>query len=169
MVLSCLVEPLVSPLTGRDTSGHRRSALTGTRLLSTALACASMIAIAGQAAEEKAAEIENARIAQKIDFEARNAHKKPDPIPYRELLATVFARRDDLLASMKVAEGEAPSFDQKAIDAHAHRLRHKRDIVEGSGPGLGLGRLIDRLYGGTATTFLRFSAGVHRSGVPASV
>src|SRR5258708_6592331 len=99
MVLSCLVEPLVSPLTGRGTGGSR---LSGTRLLSTALACSAVLAIAGSAGEAKAAEMERVRVAKKIDFEARNAHRKPEPIPYRELLQSVFVRRDDLLASLSL-------------------------------------------------------------------
>jgi hypothetical protein len=166
MVLSCLVEPLVSPLTGQDTSGRRRTGLTGTRLLSTALACASAIVLAGAAGEAKAAELEQARIAEKCDFEARNAHKKPDPIPYQKLLQTIFLKSEDrgldLLGAL-----ESPCFEQTAIDVH--RLRRKRDLVPREGPNLGLGQRIDRLYGGTASTFLRFAAAVHRSGASPSL
>lgn len=167
MVLSCLVEPLVSPLTGQDTSGRRRTGLTGTRLLSTALACASAIALAGAAGEAKAAELEQARIAKKCDFESRNAHKKPDPIPYQKLLQTIFLKSEDRCLDLLGAPAESPCFEQATIDVH--RLKHKRDLVPIEGPNLGLGQRIDRLYGGTAGTYLRFAAAVHRSGASPSL
>ena len=66
-----------------------------------------------------------------------------------------------------VAEfGEAPVFEQKALDAH--RLKHKRDIVRDQSPGLGLGQRIDRLCGGTIGTYLRFGSARHLSGVAAN-
>lgn len=180
MVFSVLVEPLVKPLVGVGGGvGERRTALAGTRLAQTrlaptrlgaaALACTALLAVAGAAGQRAAAEIDHARTAARVEFSARNAHQKPAPIPYRVLLETVFLRREDLaLLSIAGPRGrlpEAPEFERATLDAH--RLRHKRDPVLDPGPGLGRGRLSDRLSGGASGTFLRFQAGVHRSGVPA--
>src|SRR5687767_8119955 len=111
MVLSCLVEPLVSPLTGRGTSGHRRSALTGTRLAMTALAASALVALSG-------ATLKNEKIyaPAKAEKVVQNAHKKPEATPYRVLLETVFLvrAREDLISM----PGEAACFEQKPLDYH---------------------------------------------------
>jgi hypothetical protein len=161
MVLSCLVEPLVSPLTGRGTSGGpRRSALIGTRLAMTALAASALIAVSG-------AELRGERIVApaKAERVVANAHKKPDAIAYQQLLETVFAAyvlrdEDDLVRE----PGLAASFEQAALGDH--RLRDIRNMIRDSGPALGLGLRIDRLAGGSDATWLRFGSGRHLSGQP---
>lgn len=157
MVLSCLVEPLVSPLVGRGTTGRRRSGLSGTRLASTALACTALLALANPArAETILADANEVR----IDRTVRNAHVKPKTMSYLELVQTVFTvqRREEL-----AAPPESACFEQDAVEAH--RLKHKRDIVRDSGPSLGLGQRIDRLFGASTKTYLRFGSGVHQSAI----
>jgi hypothetical protein len=147
MVLSCLVEPLVSPLVGQGISGRRRTALLGTRLLSTALALTALSTVAGMAeAEEIAAhaKTEEARVAP-------NAHKKPDPVPYRVLLQTEFLL-PHANAEIQMPE-ESPWFENKAH--HAHRLKDERDIRRAQGPRFGHLHPIDHLYGGGSSTSLR--------------
>lgn len=164
MVFSCLVEPLVQPLVGRRT-GLSGGALQKSRLAATALACTALMALAGTAEAAALAARAKARTAEPARAEAsmRNAHAKPAPIPYRELLQTVFVtRREDELEE----PGLAPSFEQDALNAH--RLKHKRDIARDQSPGLGLGVRIDRLRGGTLATFLRFGSGRHLAGLPIS-
>ncbi|MCK6550859.1 hypothetical protein L6R52_33790 [Myxococcota bacterium] len=165
MVWSCLVEPLVQPLVGRRT-GLSGSALQKSRLAATALACTALMAIAGTAEAAELAARAKTRSVEPARAEAsvRNAHAKPAPIPYRELLQTVFAarREDDQLEE----PGLAPSFEQDALNAH--RLKHKRDIARDQSPGLGLGLRIDRLRGGLLATFLRFGSGRHLAGLPIS-
>jgi hypothetical protein len=157
MVLSCLVEPLVSPLIGRGTggpgrrSGVRRSRLAASALVTSALLiCASSMPSADEMLEEKTEEV------------ARNAHKKPDPIPYREVLDEFVAREDKILSFDLIA---APEFESEAI--LLSRLRHSRDIVRDTGPGLGLGLRIDRTRSAANETFLLFASGKHLSGSPA--
>lgn len=164
MVFSCLVEPLVAPLVGCG-GGVRGSALTKSRLAATALACTALLALAGTAEANELAARATEPAAAKVAPEkaaVRNAHAKPAAIPYRVLLQTVFAarREDQLLAE----PGLAPSFEQDALDAH--RLRRRPDSVLDLGPGLGLTQRIDRLYGGTLSTFLRFGSGRHLAGQP---
>lgn len=164
MVLSCLVEPLVSPLIGRGKSGLGRSSLAGTRLASTALAVSVLIAISGTvSASELVAKASRSEVRAEQTV-ARNAHAKPAPVPYSELLRTVFAFRR--LETLAAEPGESPIFEQKALAFD--RLRHQRDIVRDPGPGLGLGQRLDRIYGGRDSTFLRFGSGIHLSGQPHS-
>jgi hypothetical protein len=152
MVLSCLVEPLVPPLTGR---GTRRSALSGTRLAMTALA-ASIVALSG--ATFKGEKVHAPAKAEKTVV--ANAHKRPDAIPYRVQFAHLFLAS----AIEKIAEpGEAACFEQKALGDH--RLRHKKNLIRETGPSLGLALRLDRLRGGSAETWLRFGSAVHLSGV----
>jgi hypothetical protein len=155
MVLSCLVEPLVPPLTGRGTGGPRRSALAGTRLAMTALA-ASIVALSG-------ASFKGEKVHAPAKAESTvvcNAHKRPDAIPYRVQFAHLY-----LAAELeKLAEpGEAACFEQKALGDH--RLRDKKNLIRDTGPGLGLALRLDRLRGGSAETWLRFGSGVHQSGL----
>lgn len=151
MVLSCLVEPLVAPLTGSS----RRSALSGTRLAMTALA-ASIVALSG-------AQLKGEKIVAPAKAETTvvcNAHKRPEAIPYRVQFAHLF------MAStvVELAEpGLAASFEQEALGDH--RLRDKKNLIRDTGPGLGLALRLDRLRGGSAETWLRFGSGVHLSGI----
>jgi hypothetical protein len=156
MVLSCLVEPLVSPLIGRGASGPgRRSGISRSRLAASALitsallVCASSIDSVDEVkAEEPAAQ--------------RNAHKKPDPIPYRQVLDEFVARDEKIMSFDLIA---APDFESEAI--LMSRLKHSRDIVRDTGPGLGLGLRIDRTRSAANETFLLFASGKHLSGSPA--
>ena len=157
MVLSCLVEPLVSPLIGRGTGGPgrrstiRRSRLAASALITSALlVCASSMPSADDLLEEKQEEV------------ARNAHKKPDPIPYRQVLDEFIAREDKILSFDLIA---APEFESEAI--LLSRLKHSRDIVRDTGPGLGLGLRIDRTRSASNRNFLLFASGKHLSGSPA--
>jgi hypothetical protein len=92
----------------------------------------------------------------------RNAHKKPDPIPQRILLDAMVAREDRFLP---LALHEAPDFESEAI--LLERLKHSRDIVRDTSPGLGLGLRIDRTTSASNRTFLLFASGKHLSGSPA--
>ena len=159
MVLSCLVEPLVSPLIGRGASGpgrrsgFRRSRLAASALVASALlVCASSMPSADDVLQEKETEAEV----------VRNAHKKPDPIPYRQVLDSFIAREDKILSFDLIA---APDFESEAI--LMSRLKHSRDIVRDTGPGLGLGLRIDRTRSAANETFLLFASGKHLSGSPA--
>jgi hypothetical protein len=148
MVLSCLVEPLVSPLTGRDTSGHRRTALTGTRLLATALAMSALATVSNMAEAEEiaahAAQVEQTHVV-------RSAHKKSDPIPYHVLLQTEFLIR--LIDADVGMPEESPWFETKALDTH--RLKNKRDIAAGLAPRSGAELFSGRLHGGAPSPSLR--------------
>jgi hypothetical protein len=101
-------------------------------------------------------------IEEKTEEVARNAHKKPDPIPYRQVLDEFIAREDKILSFDLIA---APEFESEAI--LLSRLRHSRDIVRDTGPGLGLGLRIDRTARAKRETFLLFGSGKHLSGSPA--
>ncbi len=155
MVLSCLVEPLVSPLIGRGASGPgRRSGLGRSRLAATALiASALLVSAKGLPSVDE--------LKQETTEVARNAHKKPDPIPYHQILAQFVRREDD---QRVLALVEAPAFEWDAITAH--RLKHSRDLVRDTGPGLGHGLRIDRTRR-ARQTFLLFLSGRHLSGSPA--
>ena len=87
----------------------------------------------------------------------RNAHAKPDPIPSRVLLAEAARREDDIVERPALA----PEFEWDAVEAS--RRRHAWDIVRDTGPGLGLGRRIDRLTA-VLRPFLLFHSGWHQSG-----
>ena len=152
MVLSCLVEPLVSPRVGRGPSGPRRSRLSKSRLAATAIMVSALAAVTTN--------VDAAEHESKAERIYRTAHKRPDPIPLREIVAAHVAQanKDEL-----PAPGEAPVFEWDAI--FAHRLKHCRDIVRDQGPGLGLGRRLDRLSS-AANTYHLFMSGVHRSGTP---
>lgn len=161
MVLSCLVEPLVQPLVGRGTRGPgRRTALSRSRLASTALAMSALLAVATSA---DASDLLEGRTAPEAEQVQRNAHAKPAPIPYRVVLEqfTAARREDDHLVAQP---GLAPEFEWDAV--LAHRLRHSRDIVRDIGPGLGLGRRLDRLLSSAQLTFHLFASGQHQSGAP---
>lgn len=161
MVLSCLVEPLVKPLVGSGRAGGRsgrRSGISRSRLAATALAASAIMAIATNASASEI--LEKAQSTQK-ERVVCNAHKKPDPIPYR-----VFVQEFCVLSQEQrlPPPSEAPDFEWDAI--LAHRLRHSRDIVRDTGPGLGLAQRLDRLRGAGRSTFLHFQSGQHRSGAP---
>jgi hypothetical protein len=155
MVLSCLVEPLVSPLIGRGASGPGRSGIRRSRLAASALitsalfVCASSMPSLDDVKEEQPAAV-------------RNAHKKPDPIPYRQVLDAFIARDEKIMCFDLIA---APEFESEAI--LMSRLKHSRDIVRDTGPGLGLGLRIDRTRRAANQTFLLFASGKHLSGSPA--
>src|SRR5687767_15877525 len=120
MVLSCLVEPLVSPLIGRGTGGPgRRSTIRRSRLAASALITSALLVCASSmpSADEL---LEN----EKTEEVARNAHKKPDPIPYRRVLDEFIAREDKILSFDLI---QAPEFESEAI--LLSRLKHSRDIV----------------------------------------
>lgn len=156
MVLSCLVEPLIS-------GGRRKSALSGSRIAVTALAATALLALSG--ASIKGDKIKAPAPAKAEQVVKANAHKKPEAIPYRVQFAQLFTavaatREDDIL----VEPGEAASFEQASL--HEHRLRHKRDLIRETGPCLGVALRRDRLRGGSADTWLRFGSGTHRSGQP---
>lgn len=158
MVFSCLVEPLVAPLVGRRASAPGRgSALTKSRLAATALATSALLALASSA---NAAEREEQAVrASKPEATlVRNAHKPPAPMPSRVVLEASLGRVERFQLE---APGEAPEFEWDAI--FAHRLKHSRDLVRDTGPGLGLGRRVDRLTSALGT-FLRFASGRHLSG-----
>src|SRR5687768_5056176 len=106
MVLSCLVEPLVSPLIGQGTSGPRRTSLTRTRLLATAIAVSALVTLSSPASGAEL-QLEKAPHAA-----MRNAHQKPAPKPYREMFAAVLFAwpRDEFSFSLAVS----PSFEQAA-------------------------------------------------------
>lgn len=158
VVASCLVEPLVRPLVpGRGGGGGgprpgSRTALRG-KLAATALACSMLMAVTTNAT---ASELLEAPEAPRVH---RNAHAKPDPIPSHERLAEVARREDDIVARPALA----PEFEWDAVEAS--RRRHARDIVRDTGPGLGLGRRLDRLTA-VLRSFLLFSSGWHHSGAP---
>src|SRR3990170_3313570 len=119
MVLSCLVEPLVSPLVGRGTSGvGRRTALRRSRFASTALAATALLAATTMV---DASELRRGETAEHTEAEtAFNPHKRPDLAPARIVLADLVRRADEGLV---MSPTEAPSFDQRAV--FAHRLRHQ--------------------------------------------
>lgn len=94
-----------------------------------------------------------------------NAHSKPAPVPSRvelDRLATL-RHEDDLVSEPAVA----PRFEWDALAAI--HLRHSRDIRLDTGPGLGLGRRLDRLISPAERTFVLFASGQHQSGAPNSV
>lgn len=93
---------------------------------------------------------------------SRNAHEKPAPIPSQVELERIAALRHD--EELLQAPGEAPRFEWEAIEAF--HTRHSRDIGLDSGPGLGLGRRLDRLIGPAEITFSLFASGLHQSGAP---
>ena len=162
MVLSCLVEPLVSPLIGRGTGGPGRSApmrrtgLGRSRLAASALiTSALLIAASSMPSADEIVQEETTEVA-------RNAHKKPDPIPYRQVLDAFIARDEKVMSFDLIA---APEFESEAI--LMSRLKHSRDIVRDTGPGLGLGLRIDRTRRASQETFLLFASGRHLSGSPA--
>lgn len=160
MVLSCLVEPLVAPLTGRSAS--RGSALSGSRLATTALAVGALLTLAQTAEARALAEQGGAPKAEAAVV--HNAHAKPAPLPYRVLFQVELAIREEDAQDLLAPPAEAPSFEQHALDAH--RLRHRRDIIRDGSPSLGLGRRLDRLFGGTSSTYLRFGSGRFLAGLP---
>jgi hypothetical protein len=161
MVLSCLVEPLVQPLVGRGARGPaRRTALSRGRLAASALAVSALLAVATNA--DAADLLEGRTTAAQAEGCVRTAHKKPAALPYRELLAQVAAarREDDLVA----APAQSPEFEQAALGVH--RLRHARNLVRDSGPGLGVARRLARVTAPAERTFLLFASGRHMSGAP---
>lgn len=108
----------------------------------------------------------SALLAGKTKHEAAevkcNPHKKPAPIPSRvELERLAIVRHEDALVE---APGEAPRFEWDAL--LAFHLRHSRDIRLDTGPGLGLGRRLDRLISPAERTYQLFASGQHRSGAP---
>jgi hypothetical protein len=163
MVFSCLVQPLVTPLVRRGAVGGQRRTALGSRLLSTALMASALVAVAvsaqASAAEKTARSLDRRPAAEQL---VRNAHKKPEPLPLRLVLAA-FARRDDLLEVVK--PGLASELDQALL-----RLERARPPPEGfpqhPGPGLWAGKRLDRLLASRSSTFLRFGAGRHLSGAP---
>lgn len=159
MVLSCLVEPLVSPLIGRGAGGPgRKSGFRRSRLGATALAASALLVCAQglPSADDLLKEKNEERVVC-------NAHAKPAPIPSRVQLAELLAVREDEAPEL-AAPVEAPEFEWDAV--FAHRLKHSRDIVRDTGPGLGLGLRIDRTRGAVSRTFCLFASGQHRSGAP---
>jgi hypothetical protein len=157
MVLSCLVEPLVSPLIGRGTGGPGRTGLSRSRLAASAQITSALLVAASSmpSADELLQQEETTEVA-------RNAHKKPDPIPYRQVLDAFIARDEKIMSFDLIA---APEFESEAI--LMSRLKHSRDIVRDTGPGLGLGLRIDRTRRASQETFLLFASGKHLSGSPA--
>jgi hypothetical protein len=155
MVLSCLVEPLVSPLKGRGASGPGRSMIMRSRLATSALiASALYVAASSMPASE---------IVEEREQVACNAHRRPDPKPYRELFEIpvwAVAREDD---RMRAPEASA-EFEWDAVVAH--RLTHARNIARDTGPGLGRGRRIDRTRRSPVLTYALFGSGRHRAGSP---
>lgn len=93
---------------------------------------------------------------------SRNAHEKPAAIPSSVELERIAALRHE--EDLVTAPGEAPRFEWDAIEAF--HTRHSRDICLDSGPGLGLGRRLDRLMGPATQTFALFASGLHQSGAP---
>ncbi|MCB9646719.1 MAG: hypothetical protein H6730_09030 [Deltaproteobacteria bacterium] len=161
MVLSCLVEPLVQPLVGRGTRGPaRRTALSRGRLAASALAVSALLAVATNADAQDL--LEGRTAPAKSQCCARTAHKKPAAVPYREVLARFLAarREDDIV----VAPALSADFEQEAIGVH--RLRHARNLVRDSGPGLGVARRLARVTAPAERTFLLFASGQHMSGAP---
>lgn len=160
MVLSCLVEPLVSPLVGRGASGPgRKSGFRRSRLGATALAASALLVCAGSLPSADDLLKEN----KKEERVVRNAHAKPAPIPSAVQLAELLAVREEEAPTLG-APAEAPEFEWDAV--LAHRLKHSRDIVRDTGPGLGLGIRIDRTRGAVSSTFCLYASGQHRSGAP---
>ncbi len=93
---------------------------------------------------------------------SHNAHEKPAAIPSSVELERIAALRHE--EDLVQAPGEAPRFEWEAIEAF--HTRHSRDISLDSGPGLGLGRRLDRLIGPAEHTFALFASGLHQSGAP---
>jgi hypothetical protein len=132
-------------------SGLHRSRLASTALIASALlVSASSLPSADELTKEETTEV------------ARNAHAKPDPIPYRQVLDAFIAREDKIICFNLVA---APDFESEAL--RLDRLRHSRDPVRDTSPGLGLGLRIDRTRRSSQATFLLFASGKHLSGSPA--
>ncbi len=148
----------MKPLVGRGTSGvGRRTAIRRSRLASTALAVSALMAVATAADASALVDGEPATAEVRC-----NAHAKPAPTPSRvelDRLATL-RHEDDLVAE----PAEAARFEWDAIAAY--HLRHSRDIRLDTGPGLGLGRRLDRLLSPVEATFALFASGLHQSGAP---
>ncbi len=112
MIYSCLVQPLVS---GR---GRAATALTRTRVLATALACSALLAVGGAPAEVITEAPENQVVH-------RNAHQKPESIPYQtHFQVGLPAAREDQLIQLTLA----PDYDQVAL--HKSRLRRGHDPTQ---------------------------------------
>lgn len=159
MVASPLVKPLVAPLVGRGASGLRgRSAISKTRILATCLALSALVSVTTNADARALT-----RKQQEPQTIYRTAHQKPAKTSLSATLARllfVAPRRDEVQPPT-----EAPSFENDAVQAVL--LRHQLDRSKDLGPGLGLGRRLDRLFGSKNSTFLRFGSGLHQSAHPA--
>ena len=170
MISSPLVGPLVAPLVGRGAPGRGRSALQRSRLATSALAVSALIAVttnvdAGQLldkAQPKAPAPARAARVSPAPVVQRSAHQKPRKTTTSVVTAFLVFRvgRDELLPP-----GEAPDFENAALEAA--RSRHGLDRTREPGPGLGLGRRLDRLFGSIDSTYLHFGSGQHQSAVPA--
>lgn len=157
MVRSCLVQPLVAPLVGSGTRGPgRRTGLSRSRLLATALTATLLVTVATQADA-----VEAAMSPHQVEMKAGTAHQKPKPIPTRDLLQVLMPP----VVSTKTVllPGVAPHFDWDAVEAHRRRQR----VVPHDGASLATGRRLDRLIRCRSSVFLRFHSGKHRSGAPA--
>lgn len=160
MVLSCLVEPLVSPLVGRGTSGPgRKSGLRRSRFAATALAASALMAVS--TCVDVSTLREEAKAAAPEAKVVRNAHRRPDATPYRVVLAAFLGREENPLLA---EPGEAPDFEHRAL--YVHRLRHRRDLGIDPGPVLGLGRRLDRLRPSALSAFRLFASATCRAGAP---
>lgn len=161
--MSCLVEPLVAPLVGRG-AGARRTSLARSRLAASALVMSAVMAVAtpvtaGDLLERDAA----TREAEKA---YRNAHKRPEPVPYRDV-GWVFgherARHEPERDRIRIDRpGLAPRFEWDAV--WASRLKHALDWTRDPGPTLSRARRTERLVRSKRDPFLRFGSGPYRSG-----
>ena len=162
--MSCLVEPLVSPLVGRGADVRaRRTGLARSRLAASALMMTAVMAVGSTTAGDLIDRTDAVREAERV---YRNPHKPPAPIPYHEV-ARVFGHvkviHEPEKQGVRVARpGLAPRFEWDAI--WASRLKHACDSSPGSGSVLTRGRRAARLSRSRSTTFLRFGSGLHRSG-----
>lgn len=171
MVMSCLVEPLVGPLVGRRTNvSGRRTGLKRSRLSASALFVSAIMAMGSTTAGDVLDRDARIRDAEKS---YRNAHKRPDPIPLRDV-GRVFGKvkaihNPDEEKLRVLRQGLAPRFEWDAI--HASRLKHATDLTRDPGPTLTRARRTSRLVSSKSLAFLRFASGKHRSGAysPTSV
>lgn len=136
----------------------RRTALLGSRLAATALACSALMAIAcpSEAAKVAEADAENT---------VRNAHAKPAPIPLRVVIEQHAARLDE--EPRLAAPTEAAKFESEGL--LLDRLRHACTEASDTGPVLGRARRTHRLTRSALRSYLLFGSGRFQSGIPALV